>query len=218
MKPNDGVLQLFGGDELTVTYVDESTLDGSRVFSGVGQSRPSARDDWFLWVFLDPAYIAFPGQPQALLLRDADLDVSPKAESVRITVKAIRLQRRTRPKQAMTTCSILPCRMTIRMSGERDSVTLTLTEQPIDGQAGQDQGGQGGNGAIRSGVFTNKVKLALADGTPDPADDVLHCDELDELEVTYVDGASAESNPVKQFADQSFRVGKFWCYRPVCCL
>lgn len=193
-KPNDGVLQLFGGDELTVTYVDESTLDGSKGVqrSGTVKAVSTGTIGFFLGDFSTPAYIAFPGQPQALLLRDADLDVSPKAESVRITVKALYKVAASDAAEASDddVLDIFAVQDDDQdVWKERDSVTLTLTEQPIDGQAGQEQGGQGsGNEAIRSGVFTNKVKLApLADGTPDLADDVLHCDELDELEVTYVD-------------------------------
>ena len=86
-KPNDGVLQLFGGDTLTVTYVDDSTLDGSKGVqrSGTVKAVSTGTVGFFLGDFSTPAYIAFPGQPQALLLRDADLDTSPRAESVRIT-------------------------------------------------------------------------------------------------------------------------------------
>jgi TolA-binding protein len=62
---------------------------------------------------------------------------------------------------------------------ERDSVTITLTERGHDKNIGD---------AIRTGVFVNKVKLApLGEATPNQQDDILHCDELDELEVTYVD-------------------------------
>ena len=58
---------------------------------------------------------------------------------------------------------------------ERDAVTVTLTER-------------GEGKAIRTGVFASKIKLApLGDASPDMNDDVLHCDELDELEVAYVD-------------------------------
>ena len=42
--------------------------------------------------------------------------------------------------------------------------------------------------SVRTGVFVNKIQLAPLDGaTPNPNDEVLHCDELDELVVSYVD-------------------------------
>ena len=183
-KPDDGVLQLFGGDTLTVTYMDDSTLDGSKDVerSGTVKAVSTGTIGFFLGDFSTPAYIAYPGQPQALLLRDADLDVSPKAESVSITVKALYKVAASDAAEAsdedvLDIFAVQDDEQDVWK--ERDSVTLTLTERT--------SGDKGGD-AIRTGVFTNKVKLApLADATPDLGDDVLHCDELDELEVTYVD-------------------------------
>lgn len=188
-KPNDGVLQLFGGDTLTVTYVDDSTLDGSKGVqrSGTVKAVSTGTIGFFLGDFSTPAYIAFPGQPQALLLRDADLDTSPRADSVRITVKALYKVAASeaaedRDDDVLDIFAVQDDEQDIWK--ERDSVTLTLTERP---SRDADSGNKDGD-AIRTGVFTNKVKLApLADGAPNLGDDVLHCDELDELEITYVD-------------------------------
>ena len=188
-KPNDGVLQLFGGDTLTVTYVDDSTLDGSKGVqrSGTVKAVSTGTVGFFLGDFSTPAYIAFPGQPQALLLRDADLDTSPRAESVRITVKALYKVAASEAAEdsdddVLDIFAVQDDEQDIWK--ERDSVTLTLTERP---SRDADSGNKAGD-AIRTGVFTNKVKLApLADGAPNLGDDVLHCDELDELEITYVD-------------------------------
>ena len=179
-KPGDGVLQMFGGDTLTVTYLDDSTLDGKKDVPRTGTVRAVSTGTigFFLGDFSTPAYIAFPGQPQALLLRDADLDVSPKAESVTVTVKALY-------KVAAATAAEADANGVLDIFDvrddeqdvwrERDAVTVKLTERG-EGQS------------IRTGVFTNKIKLApLGDTTPDMNDNVLHCDELDELEVTYVD-------------------------------
>jgi tetratricopeptide (TPR) repeat protein len=185
-KPDDGVLQLFGGDTLTVTYIDDSTLDGSKNVqrSGTVKAVSTGTIGFFLGDFSTPAYIAFPGQPQALLLRDADLDVSPKAESVSITVKALYKVAASdaAEESAEDVLDIFAVQDDEQdVWKERDSVTLTLTERGSGEEAN-------GSGAIRTGVFTNKVKLApLGDVTPNLGDDVLHCDELDELEVTYVD-------------------------------
>ena len=185
-KPDDGVLQLFGGDTLTVTYIDDSTLDGSKDVqrSGTVKAVSTGTIGFFLGDFSTPAYIAFPGQPQALLLRDADLDVSPKAESVSITVKALYKVAASdaAEESAEDVLDIFAVQDDEQdVWKERDSVTLTLTERGSGEEAN-------GSGAIRTGVFTNKVKLApLGDVTPNLGDDVLHCDELDELEVTYVD-------------------------------
>ncbi len=179
-KPNDGVLQMLGGDTLTVTYVDDSTLDGQKGVPRSGEVRAVSTGTvgFFLGDYSTPAYIAFPGQPQALLLRDADLDVSPKAESVTLTVRSLY-------KVAASDAAEEDGDGTLDIFAvqdeeedvwkERDTVTVTLTEQ-------------GEGDYIRTGVFVNKIKLApLGETEPNLQDDVLHCDELDELEVTYVD-------------------------------
>jgi TolA-binding protein len=59
---------------------------------------------------------------------------------------------------------------------ERDRVTVTLAEK-------------GEPPSIRSGQFVGKVTLAVMQPgvSPSSSDNVLHCDELDELSVTYSD-------------------------------
>ena len=42
--PGDGVLQMVGGDTLDVTYVDDSTFEGEKVWRGQGRSGQSARE------------------------------------------------------------------------------------------------------------------------------------------------------------------------------
>ena len=183
-KPGDGVLQMFGGDTITVTYMDDSTLDGSKDVerSGTVKSVSTGTIGFFLGDFSTPAYIAFPGQPQALLLRDADLDVSPKAESITITVKSLYKVAASDAADAgdggvLDIFAVQDDEQDVWK--QRDSVTITLSERAS---------GDAGSQNIRTGVFTSKVKLApLGDSTPNQQDDVLHCDELDELEVTYVD-------------------------------
>jgi len=181
-KPNDGVLQLFGGDTLTVTYMDDSTLDGKKDVprSGTVRAVSTGTVGFFLGDFSTPAYIAFPGQPQALLLRDADLDVSPKAESVTITVKALYKVAAAEAAEADAgdELDIFAAQDDQKdVWKERDAVTVTLTERGAEGAK-----------SIRTGIFINKIKLApLGKAKPSLKDNVLHCDELDELEVTYTD-------------------------------
>ena len=69
-KPNDGVLQMVGGDTLEVTYVDDSTLDGKKGVPRTGKVRAVSTGTvgFFLGDHSTPAYIAYPGQPQ---VRDA---------------------------------------------------------------------------------------------------------------------------------------------------
>lgn len=181
-KPNDGVLQMFGGDTLTVTYIDDSTLDGSKDVQRDGKVKAVSTGaiGFFLGDYSTPAYLAFPGQPQALLLRDADLDTSPKAETVTVIVKSLYKVAASEVAEegADGVLDIFAAEDDEEeVWRQRDAVTITLTERPQEGSA-----------AVRTGVFINKVKLApLGDAQPDQNDEILHCDELDELEVTYVD-------------------------------
>jgi TolA-binding protein len=179
-KPNDGKLQILGGDTLTVTYLDDSTLDGKKGVARTGKVRAVSTGTvgFFLGDYDTPAYIAFPGQPQALMLRDADLDKSPMAEKVKVTVKSLyKIQATEAAADSEDALDIFAVDEDEEDKWrERDSITVTLTER-----------GEGTQ--IRSGAFIGKIQLvAMEAGTsPKPGDTVLHCDELDELSVTYTD-------------------------------
>lgn len=179
-KPGDGVIQMVGGDTMTVTYLDDSTLDGRKGVPRSGKVRAVSTGNigFFLGDYSTPAYIAFPGQPQAIVLRDADLDTSAAAESVQVTVKSYqKVDAAESSAGATNTMDIFADKDSDKDKWkERDSITVTLTEQ--------------GEGAqIRSGIFIGKINLApvQAGVAPSPTDQVLHCDELDELRVTYTD-------------------------------
>ena len=188
-KPDDGVLQMVGGDTLTVTYLDDSTLDGSKdvARNGTVKAVSTGTIGFFLGDFSTPAYIAFPGQPQAVMLRDADLDVSPTAETVTVTVKALYKVAASEVAEAgddgvLDIFAVQDADEDVWQ--ERDAVTITLTER-------------GDGPAVRTGEFTSKVKLApLGETKPTSDDDILHCDELDELEISY-------SDDVHLYGDQS---------------
>lgn len=178
-KPNDGVLQMVGGDTLEVTYLDDSTLDGQKGVPRTGKVRAVSTGTvgFYLGDNSTPAYIAYPGQPQVVMLRDADLDTSPGAESITLTVKSLF---KTEDKAAAEGDELLDI---FAMEDdekdqwiERDSITVTLTET--------------GEGAeIRSGVFLGKIPLApLTEGVePTNKDAILHTAELDELSISYSD-------------------------------
>lgn len=180
-KPGDGVLQMVGGDTLEVTYIDDSTLDGKKGVPRTGKVRAVSTGTvgFFLGDHSTPAYIAYPGEPQVMMLRDADLDTSNGAESLTLTVKSYyKVEAATAAEdeeQEMLDIFALDDEDE-EVWKERDSITVTLTEK-------------GEGAAIRSGIFLGKVALApLVDGVvPNAGDKVLHCDELDELSVTYTD-------------------------------
>ena len=178
-KPNDGVLQIIGGDTLTVTYIDDSTLNGEKgvIRSGKVRAVSTGTVGFYLGDNSTPAYIAYPGQPQVLMLRDADLDKTPQAESLTLTVRS---RYKVEAKSASDSEDLLDIFALEDEEEdawkERDSITVKLVET--------------GEGAqIRTGEFLGRIQLApVAEGVePSSQDDVLHCDELDELLVTYTD-------------------------------
>jgi TolA-binding protein len=178
-KPNDGVLQMIGGDTLEVTYLDDSTLDGRKGVPRSGKVRAVSTGTvgFYLGDNATPAYIAYPGQPQVLILRDADLDTSPAAETVTLTVKSLYKVEAAAAAEGEEMLDIFALKDDEKDAWtERDSVTITLTEV-------------GEGPAIRSGIFVAKIQLApTGEGIAvSPSDDILHTDELDELSVSYVD-------------------------------
>jgi TolA-binding protein len=180
-KPNDGKLQMVGGDTLTVTYMDDSTLDGEKGVARTGKVRAVSTGTigFFLGDYSTPAYIAFPGQPQALMLRDADLDKTAGAETVEVTVRSLfKIEAKDAAADSEDVLDIFAVDEDEEDKWkERDRITVTLTEKADD------------NGNNRTGIFIGKINLApVAPGTePNSDDDVLHCDELDELSVDYTD-------------------------------
>ncbi len=179
--PNDGKLQILGGDKITVTYIDQSTQDGKKDVprSVTVHAVSSGSIGFFLGDYETPAHVAFPGQPQAIVLRDADLDTSPNAERVSVTVRSlykVAAQAATADLAAMLDIFADEDVAEKDKWRERDRITVTLTER-------------GEGNMIRSGAFVGEVQLAPvgADVEPNPMDQVLHCDELDELSVTYTD-------------------------------
>jgi TolA-binding protein len=178
-KANDGVLQMVGGDTLEVTYIDDSTLDGQKGVSRTGKVRAVSTGTvgFYLGDNSTPAYIAYPGQPQVVMLRDADLDTSPAAQSITLTVKSFF---KTEVKDGAEGADLLDI-FSLKDDEkdkwvERDSITVNLTET-----------GEGPE--IRSGVFLGKIPLApLTEGLePTNKDQVLHTAELDELSISYTD-------------------------------
>ena len=170
---------MVGGDTLEVTYLDDSTLDGKKGVPRTGKVRAVSTGTvgFYLGDNSTPAYIAYPGQPQVLILRDADLDTSPAAETITLTVKSLYKEEASKAAEGEEILDIFALKDDEKDAWtERDSVTITLTET-------------GEGAAIRSGMFLGKIQLApFSEGDAiDKADQILHTAELDELSVSYVD-------------------------------
>jgi TolA-binding protein len=178
-KAGDGILQMVGGDTLEVTYLDDSTLDGQKGVPRMGKVRAVSTGTvgFYLGDNSTPAYIAYPGQPQIVMLRDADLDTSAQAQTITLTVRSLF---KTEAKDAAAGDEMLDI-FALKddekdLWVERDRINITLTET-----------GEGPE--IRTGVFLGKIPLSpLTEGVePTNKDEMLHTAELDELSITYTD-------------------------------
>jgi tetratricopeptide (TPR) repeat protein len=181
--PNDGTLQMVGGDTVESIYADANTEDGQKdvLRRSTVKAVSTGTIGFYLGDLKTPAYLAYPGQPQVVVLRDADLDTDDRAQTVRVRVESVYKVLKEEDAEDADMLDIFA------NSDEkafvwtvRDGIDLELTEIPPD---------DGNSPAIRTGAFVGKAKLApLEEGVePDPGDDLLHCDELDELVVTYTD-------------------------------
>ena len=191
---NDGKIQMVGGDILTVTYIDDSTLAGEKGVSRKGKVRAVSTGTvgFYLGDYSTPAYIAYPGQPQVVMLRDADLDKTPQAETVTLTISS---RFKVEAKEAAETDDLLDIFALEDEEQdawkERDRITITLKERPQAGSTST---------SVRTGIFAGKIKLEpIREGIEPKSDDaILHTDELDELLVTYTDEVHLYGNDPRE--------------------
>jgi TolA-binding protein len=191
---NDGKIQMVGGDILTVTYIDDSTLAGEKGVSRKGKVRAVSTGTvgFYLGDYSTPAYIAYPGQPQVVMLRDADLDKTPRAETVSLIISS---RFKVEAKEAAETDDLLDIFALEDEEQdawkERDRITIILEERLEAGSTST---------SIRTGIFAGKIKLEPArEGVEPKSDDaILHTDELDELLVTYTDEVHLYGNDPRE--------------------
>ncbi|MBE7462913.1 MAG: tetratricopeptide repeat protein [Planctomycetes bacterium] len=170
-KKGDGILQVIGGDTLTVTYLDDNSKDGAKNSERKGQVKvvSTARLAFTQGTYKDLAEAAFLNQPLFVLLQDADLDKTPEADAV-----AVRMISRFKA---------MPDENAEDWNGEseerwevRDEVTLSVKEL-------------GEGPVVRTGQFGGSVKIveAIKGQAADRADDALACMLNDEIVATFID-------------------------------
>ncbi|MFM9058162.1 MAG: tetratricopeptide repeat protein [Planctomycetaceae bacterium] len=184
--PGDGVLQVVGGDTLRTTYLDATARDGRR---DVERSRDvklvsTAALTFTRGDFESPSAAAFPGQPVFLLLSDADLDVSDRADSATVRVYSrFREELGDDVEQDAAGGGVDLDRMLATDDDRwrtRDEVSLTLRELPAAGAA---------DALVHSGLFGGRFPLApvLPDQPVNRADDALAAAVGDEIVAVCTD-------------------------------
>jgi len=183
-KPNDGTIQVVGGDTITTRYIDANTQDGKKQVTKTSTSRvvSTAGLNFMLGDLETPTGSAFAGQPVFLVLSDSDLDTSPAADTVSVRLVA-------RAKQSPDDTLAVTDATSSDQAEQyviRDEVTITLTEQ--------------GASPTHTGRFTGKVDVVIVpeSGTADKADGVLNCVLGDEIVAYYNDEVHALGNAPRQ--------------------
>ena len=126
------------------------------------------------------------------MLRDADLDKTPQAETVTLTISS---RFKVEAKEAAETDDLLDIFALEDEEQdawkERDRITITLKERPQAGSTST---------SVRTGIFAGKIKLEpIREGIEPKSDDaILHTDELDELLVTYTDEVHLYGNDPRE--------------------
>lgn len=184
----DNTLQIVGGDAITAHYVDDKTESGKSDVSrdSTVQVVSTASLNFTMGTYESRVPAAYQNQPLFVLLTDLDLDVSDKADEVK--VKLVSRYKKANDddedKPAAAGAAKAPAHPSALDDDDvkevrwetRDEVIVTLKEL--------------GEGAtIHSGRFGNSVKIVpfVTGQAVDKADDKLVCELEDEVLATYVD-------------------------------
>jgi len=180
-KAGDNILQVKGGESVTVKYYDDNTKKGEKdVLKQKTVKVVSTGSLMFtLGTYETKAAAAFLGQPIFLKMRDVDLDTTDAADSSSIKLSVV--YKVEEEEDLDETGSVVVDIDKLLMEAEteqfkvRDEVELTVSEQ--------------GEGQVHTGVFygTTKIRRATEDEAPNTADKVLSCAIGDEVVATYVD-------------------------------
>ena len=196
-KPGDDVLQVIGGDTIRTSYVDNNTLEGKK---DVARSREvkvvsSASLLFTRGDFESQAVAAFLGQPVFVLLSEADLDVSPKADSATVRVLSRFKEEETDEVRSSASTGVDIEKM-LRSEEEqwrtRDEITITLAELKAlaaEAAAGAASPSPSAGDEVHTGRFGGQFSLVpfVEDQPVDRADAALTAAVGDEVVATFVD-------------------------------
>lgn len=172
-KPGDGVLQLLCGDAIVSTYVDEGTESGTANVSrsNLVKAVSTASLALTLGDYDTAAVASYQDDWSYMLLQDADLDVSDVADKTEVTV----VSRYKKESDDQAVVELKQDSAAVEYI-TRDQVRVTMTEQ-------------GANTPVHTGRFEGKFRVAgpRASEAPNLSDDILTCQDGDELMASYTD-------------------------------
>ncbi|MFW5893670.1 MAG: tetratricopeptide repeat protein, partial [Verrucomicrobiota bacterium] len=175
----DNILQVRGGDTISATYMDENTEEGEHNVPRLSETRVVSTGSlrYTLGTNEGQADAAFIGQPLFLFLHDADLDVSPNADSATVTLIS-RYQKRDDEDDGDDDIDLDSLLAGTEEEEEwiiRDKVTLRLSEA--------------GEKPVHTGNFIGSVDLITSPGNEnaDQTDNRLECMIDDQILAQYTD-------------------------------
>jgi TolA-binding protein len=187
-RPDDGVLQVRGGDTIHVRYTDANAADGTAnvLRDTKAQVVSTGVASFTLGDYESTAAAAFIDQNLFLSLFDTDLDISDGADSatVHLVSRYKEESEENEPSGAVDLKKLLDDDPAKRYR-VRDESTVRLAEI--------------GQAPVHTGRFTGRVMLRAPQPGQDAnrSDDVLTCAEGDEIVMTYTDERSlAGDTPV----------------------
>ncbi|MCX5661805.1 MAG: tetratricopeptide repeat protein [Planctomycetota bacterium] len=190
-KAGDAMLQVSGGDIITLTYADKNDKEGKKDVPRQFKARvvSTASLSFMLGDLETRAGVAFMNQPVFIALYDADQDKTNDADKVTVRV----VSRYKDEDEKAQTAALADEKGEVRYK-IRDEVTVTLTEQAArelkeaGTQPAKEQPKPAG-GPIHTGRFAGQVQLGVeVEGKPiDKSDAILTCAMNDEVVATYVD-------------------------------
>lgn len=197
-EPKSPVLQVLGGDELTVRYVDGNTPEGKKDVPRQSNVKvvSTAGLQFTLGTFEEPASVAYLDQPLFIKLEDADMDVGPARDAV-----TVRVASRYRREEGAGDAERFDAEVAAAEAEEdqwavRDEIELNIEEL-------------GDEKPIRSGEFGGSVHVHLAGGDEaDRTDDRLVAERGDQIRVSFIDDRHIEGTSPREAANTIEVVGE----------
>jgi TolA-binding protein len=200
--PGDNILQVIGGDEITATYIDGNTESGEKDRPRRQAVKVVATGGIFISMgdYDTRAKLAFIDQPMYLVLQDADLDISPHADEVKVkVVSRYRVEDAEEEAPAESGKGGFADLLVQKKKDNyrvRDELIVTLKEV-------------GAGEPVRTGRFNGKFMTMAGEAgrTSDKTDDKLACLADDEIVVTYVDELHGEGTTPRESVSKAIVAG-----------
>ena len=193
-NPVDDKLQIIGGDQITIQYLDANTVSGEAnvVREDIVDVVSTGSVVFTSATYQGRSESALIGQPVFVSLRDADLDLSAEQQKMRVLI-SVQYEDNSANQDGPIDFLATEDQSDEAIWRVRDEVELTLVEQanPVDEAA--DPAALDAPDIFHTGTFVGQVPIIEAKATAsiDTNDDQLAAMSQDRIVVTYIDEVHA---------------------------